>query len=142
MKCSRLRAWVERCLSPGYAYCGRCKRPWSFVDGHATPYAEGRGCFPLCESCWEQLAPVTRLPFYRILWDSWAKHGTEVPWAVVDAACLYERKPIEIDTLEEGMAIIKALPGLWDCVVGEVDHYQLRPTLPSQVREAWANPQQ
>lgn len=68
----RLRAAIERALAPGYGTCGHCGRPWKFAEGHMTPYAQGRRCFPLCEDCWSDLAtPEARLPFYRDLHRRW-----------------------------------------------------------------------
>jgi hypothetical protein len=29
------------------------------------------GCFPLCQSCWQELTPKYRVKYYRALWDSW-----------------------------------------------------------------------
>jgi len=55
----------------GLGHCQRCLTNWAFVDNHATPYSPSRGCFPLCESCWRELEPAGRLPFYRQLWQSW-----------------------------------------------------------------------
>lgn len=28
--------------------------------------------FPLCEQCWNELTPETRIPYYRQLYDHWA----------------------------------------------------------------------
>jgi hypothetical protein len=56
----------------GFGRCSRCDTPWNFVHEHSTDYDHGRGCFPLCEECWEDLAtPEARLPFYRVLWEQW-----------------------------------------------------------------------
>lgn len=75
-----LRATVERALAPGYSTCLRCGRPWKFVAGHITDYAPGRGCFPLCESCWAELeTPAQRLPYYRSLVGGWGR-WTEDNW--------------------------------------------------------------
>lgn len=59
----------------GTSTCLRCVTPWSQVEEHSTPYGDGMsGCFPLCESCWQDLTPELRLPYYRILilevWES------------------------------------------------------------------------
>lgn len=97
----RLWAAIERALSPGMGYCYRCRRPWltkatrrrgnvSYqqkhdrffgligVKYHITPYrlkgdgGLGRGCFPLCEGCWQKLGePVRRLPFYKTMIEHW-----------------------------------------------------------------------
>jgi len=67
---------VEQQLYPGRGTCSRCGRPWGAVEGHATWYTEGHGCFPLCEECWEELTPEQRLPYYRQWIDDsvWQSH--------------------------------------------------------------------
>ena len=43
-----------------------------------------RGCFPLCEKCWQELkTPEARLPYYKELFDKWIQMGsgkTEEDW--------------------------------------------------------------
>lgn len=52
----------------GRSTCIRCANPWTIRGGHSTSYDNGmRGCFPLCESCWSDLTPELRLPYYQIL---------------------------------------------------------------------------
>lgn len=59
-------------LAPGYSHCGKCETPWKFVRRHTTEIDNSRGCFPLCERCWQELeTPEARLPFYAELWRSW-----------------------------------------------------------------------
>lgn len=71
-----LRARLEQILHPGYSTCGRCERPWATVKPHDTPYGPNRGCFPLCEVCWTELAiPELRWPYYVRLWESWQGCG-------------------------------------------------------------------
>lgn len=69
--------WYRRALSvparflavpKGYSWCGRCKLPWSHVEGHSTHFAKGQGCFPLCVYCWGELTIEQRLPYYYALW--------------------------------------------------------------------------
>ena len=49
--------------------CIRCGLPWGFVTGHNTSLEDKRGCFPLCEACWNELKyPAERLPFYHRFW--------------------------------------------------------------------------
>ena len=74
----RLGRLVSELLAPGYGKCGRCKTAWRFVEGHCTPYEHGRACFPLCEKCWSALTPLTRLPYYRTLLDSWKVDAAEM----------------------------------------------------------------
>ena len=97
---SRARAWIERSLFPHHSWCYCCRRPWSRVDGHMTPYAEGQSCFPLCKSCWSRLTPLNRLPYYRMLWEAWEGRDDDVPWSVIHVACLHEREcaPDVLDT--------------------------------------------
>lgn len=101
-----IRACIERALSPGIGTCYRCCRPWKCpaqrrigprtwqqqgynrlfnlvgVDEHSTPYGphtrygQMSGCFPLCERCWSNLTPETRLPYYEALIDKWITMGT------------------------------------------------------------------
>lgn len=56
---------------PGTGVCERCRLPWDIVRGHSTMYERGSGCFPLCEDCWSELSPRTRLPYYMSLVDQW-----------------------------------------------------------------------
>lgn len=103
----RARAWHR-----GTSTCLRCVQPWSKVGGHTTPYGRAplpgfpagmmttpgpheptwvstHGCFPLCESCWSDLTPELRLPYYRILvfevWES------PEDWTDIEAAVLAGR---------------------------------------------------
>jgi len=89
------RAWgfVARIFSPGYSWCHRCKRPWTVCEGHSTEYQPGRWCFPLCEECWGELSPATRLPYYRQLWNEWkaCEPLREPQWQDIERAVLNER---------------------------------------------------
>lgn len=74
-----LRARMARVASPDYSYCGRCGMPWSRVEGHVTNYGEGRGCFPLCEGCWDLLGcPEARIEYYANLIRNWENLGPPV----------------------------------------------------------------
>ncbi len=134
----RAISWIERFYSLGYGWCECCGRPWARVEGHSTPYVECGGCFPLCKSCWSQLTPTARLPFYRALWEKWEQQGSETPWPVLFAACLHERSPLPVESIDAGMAIAKANPELWTGIHGIEGNYKLTPMLPSQVVKAWA----
>lgn len=100
-KCARwsLRRWVFahnfrlRRLSHLFAraslsWCARCKTKWYWIESHTTRYADGQGCFPLCEPCWRDLkTPERRLPYYRGLWESWGTdHASEATWASIALA--------------------------------------------------------
>lgn len=78
---------IARLTSPGYSCCGHCGFPWTWVEGHATPYSKGgtnkigdgiyvkvdRAMFPLCETCWSGLSVEERIPYYESLFESWNK---------------------------------------------------------------------
>lgn len=97
-KCARwhLRYWIKTVfklrigrlsdfLVSGYSHCGRCKTNWHYCEGHATRYYQGGGCFPLCEKCWAELTPETRLPFYREMFERW--EGVEAGvWPAIERA--------------------------------------------------------
>lgn len=66
-----------------YSGCQCCGICWYFMlvnpfwkkylgGEHTTPFGDGHGCFPLCESCWQDLGtPEARLPFYEKLFSEW-----------------------------------------------------------------------
>src|SRR4051794_25908270 len=75
----RMLANLARGVALGYSSCYRCGMPWKFTEGHATFHSGGHACFPLCESCWAELTPDERLPFYERLIDDWnGKYGCPV----------------------------------------------------------------
>lgn len=80
-------AEFARLRSPGFSCCMRCGFPWNKVKSHTTWYkirdvereVAGKGCFPLCEGCWELLgAPEARIEYYQMLLDEWEKIGVPV----------------------------------------------------------------
>ena len=85
----------ERAVNPN-GTCGRCQRPWKTGDrpgvrSHSTPTSLSGGCHPLCVTCWRELTPEQRLPYYRDLWHEWNEYvSNDMPWEVMQAACLYE----------------------------------------------------
>ena len=60
------------------------------MAGHSTHYTCNTGCFPLCEMCWRDIGPKERLPYYRIMWESWQTMGDddeyEQNWDYIEAA--------------------------------------------------------
>lgn len=54
-------------FAPNYGACERCHTTWKFVPFHCTL----EGMFCLCEKCWNDLVPATRLPYYRKVWEKW-----------------------------------------------------------------------
>lgn len=64
-----IRIWYYR--HRGFSECYCCHTPWPMCKEHTTMYTLGRGCFPLCETCWSGMTPEERLSYYRQLWLSW-----------------------------------------------------------------------
>lgn len=59
-----------------YGTCGRCGESWKTAKPHSTQFDQFRGCFPLCQPCWSDLAtPDARLPFYESLVAMWRTMG-------------------------------------------------------------------
>lgn len=81
----RLLSFLQSPAAPGYGACYRCWRPWKFTAHHTTWFTSSRGCFSLCEDCWEELTPETRLPFYRELVVHWGSDGA-ADWPRIKAA--------------------------------------------------------
>ncbi len=77
---------ISKTLSPGYGTCGRCDTTWFFVKEHITLFSECEGMFALCEKCWSELTPETRMPFYRELWSEWTDRRSR--WEDVETAVL------------------------------------------------------
>lgn len=69
-------------IAQGYGGCSRCGNTWNWKNGHSTPITVNSGLFPLCEECWSELTPETRLPFYEA-W--WAQYGSPMsPFSMDD----------------------------------------------------------
>lgn len=81
-------ARLTRLGYPGWSHCGRCGFPWSVVTGHTTDYTDLNGCFPLCETCWQVLTPVKRIPYYDDLIDDWASQGADTQLLELDRALI------------------------------------------------------
>ncbi len=77
----RLKSWISSITSSGYSGCQRCKTKWGGLfkaKYHVTYYCENKGCFPLCQICWEELTPIQRLSYYKILISEWLEYNTVV----------------------------------------------------------------
>lgn len=86
-----IRNWLSGVFTPNYGCCGACGGFWNVVEGHHTFYTSGRGCFPLCEQCWTDLAtPAARLPYYRDLFDHWCESSPHPAsqWEAIEHAVL------------------------------------------------------
>lgn len=81
---------ISHAFSPGYSWCFRCLTTWNIVEHHSTPYTEWSACFPLCEKCWSELTPETRLPFYKQLWRRWLDDMDRDPsdWCAIERAVM------------------------------------------------------
>ena len=84
LRVARVLGIVERLVAPQLSTCKRCGRPWNRVEPHSTPYNDGSACFPLCEGCWKELTPESRLPYYSELYRDWRGFGGSdhngAPW--------------------------------------------------------------
>lgn len=75
---NRLKGIHSRLANPGMSGCLRCWRAWKIVKGHITPYGDdGKGCFPLCVGCWDELGPGNRFPYYERLFWRWVREARE-----------------------------------------------------------------
>jgi len=84
---------ISNLLAPGYSHCKKCHTNWRFVKGHSTYVpGTGRGLFPLCEQCWEELTPEQRLPYYQQLYNEWKGEGYPIKysWGKLKTAILEE----------------------------------------------------
>lgn len=70
-----VRAKACRKMAPYYSFCLRCGMPWNIAKDHTTWYEfydQRRGCFPLCEKCWEILGCAeARIEYYATLFELW-----------------------------------------------------------------------
>lgn len=107
---------ISDVFARGYSHCGRCKTNWGFVDGHVTQFvsdetdgdwykgANGKlnaasGIFPLCEQCWSDLTPDTRLPFYRSMFDEQERRWPEIAYADPPRAWAVWQKSVMCETV-------------------------------------------
>ncbi len=73
---------------PTLSGCRMCGRVWRICREHDTPYSANKGCFPLCEDCWSELTPETRLPYYELLWYETGDGEPIEAWEAIQAAVL------------------------------------------------------
>jgi len=86
LKIRKVLGKMSQLINNGWSGCQRCGIIWGFTHPHITNYTHSDGCFPLCESCWKDLTPEERLPFYRNLYTKW---GTlSLDWKKIEAAVL------------------------------------------------------
>lgn len=55
---------ISQLLFPSYSNCRRCDTTWNLVEPHSVYYSDHQGCFALCEKCWNDCDPLTRMGFY------------------------------------------------------------------------------
>ncbi len=86
---SYIPQYLKSIPASAFSACGRCETSWKYTEGHTTYYSETSGMFPLCESCWQQLTPSERLPYYKKLYNDWKRMGdTVVSWENIEKAVL------------------------------------------------------
>ncbi|GAH45424.1 unnamed protein product [marine sediment metagenome] len=62
--------------SKGYSGCGRCGGTWNWKEGETIYYSEGRGMFPLCKECFEELDEEEILSYCKKLMKCWIGMGS------------------------------------------------------------------
>lgn len=99
LKIRRLIGKILNPLFPGWGWCYNCERKWAICKTHTTQYTEWNSCFPLCESCWKELTPKERLPFYERLVKEWVKsyenQNIEISDIVINKAPLIMQAVLE-----------------------------------------------
>lgn len=98
LRLRKIAGFFARLTSLGYSACGRCGMPWNVTPHHSTDVNENKGMFPLCETCWQDLTPKDRMPYYRKLYESWlvpvilpdgtTYKGKNLTWEEIEAAVL------------------------------------------------------
>ncbi len=76
---------VSQFIFPKYSSCGECNTTWNIVKPHCTSYTKNKGCFPLCEKCWNKLTIEERLPHYKKMWERWRTSDKE-EWTKIEKA--------------------------------------------------------
>lgn len=70
--------------SIGYGRCYVCNLPWYIVTGHDIYYANGSSCFPVCESCWQQMSHREALTHYYAWVDRYYHGNPEYKQRLLD----------------------------------------------------------
>ena len=55
---------ISKFLFMNYSYCKKCETTWNLVKPHNVMYSSQRGCFHLCEKCWNESDQMDRLLYY------------------------------------------------------------------------------
>lgn len=86
----RILAFFARMIS-GKSTCKHCGMPHKFTQMHIT-WVGAIGLTALCETCFQELKPEDRLPFYKKLRTTWMGSGSadEVNWPLTKGAILAE----------------------------------------------------
>ena len=78
----------------GYGYCLECGDTWDWKSYHCTTYEEGRGCFALCDECWDMADRHGVLSAYSRMIREWRSTGSWYPpekGAIILSAALREK---------------------------------------------------
>ena len=84
--------WVKNLIggAQGFSGCFRCGDKWNWKPSHTTYYLITRGCFPLCEPCWQVAQPSDIQYYYSEIVRLWRRDGSfysqEFEDAIVAAA--------------------------------------------------------
>ncbi len=71
-------SWVKNLIgrAQGVGGCLRCGDKWNWKPFHSTYYSAGRGCFPLCEPCWQAAVPDEIRRYYGEIVRMWRRGGS------------------------------------------------------------------
>ena len=70
--------WVKNLIgcAQGSGSCLRCGDKWNWKPLHITNYSSDRGCFPLCEPCWQAAGPDQIRRYYGEIVGLWRRGGS------------------------------------------------------------------
>ena len=71
-------SWVKNLIghARGIGGCLCCGDRWSWKPIHSTYYSSSRGCFPLCESCWQAASSSEIRRYYSEIVKLWRRGGS------------------------------------------------------------------